>query len=75
MNIYIRPAGGIIAMLPQWFTIISRGNRTPGSRVATGCNSLDAQRSSFQLTHMSREDHAQSSIESAMASKSKTSAY
>ena len=44
---------------------LSRGNRTPGSRVATGCNSLDAQPrycSSFQLTHMSREDHAQSSI-------------
>ena len=38
-------------------------------------NSLDAQArycSSFQLTHMSREDHARS-IESAMASKSKTS--
>ena len=52
----------------------SRANHTPGSRIATGCNMLVAQArlcSSFRLTHMSREDHAQS-IESAMAAKGKT---
>ena len=40
---------------------LMRGNRTPGSRVASGCKSLVAQArycSSFQLTHMSRGDHA-----------------
>ena len=44
-----------------------RGNHTPGSHVATGCHSPVVQamcHSSFQLTHMSRKDHAQS-IESA----------
>ena len=54
-----------------------KGNRTPGSRVAAGCNSLVVQAmrcSSFQLTHMSREDHARS-IESAMTSKGKTRTY
>ena len=41
--------------------------------VPTGCNSLVAQArycNSFQLTHMSREDHAQS-IESAMVAQRK----
>ena len=49
----------------NYYLTLPRGNRTPGSRVATGCNSLDMQPrycSSFQLTHMTREDHAQSSI-------------
>ena len=48
-----------------YVAIASSCNRTPGSY----CNSLVAQAKyycSFQLTHMSREDHAQS-IESAMA--------
>ena len=38
---------------------VTRGNRTPGSRVATGCDSTVAQArycNSFQLTHMPRED-------------------
>ena len=46
--------------------IISRGDRTPGSRVATGCNSTVAQArygNSFQLTHMPREDHTRPSID------------
>ena len=51
-----------------------KGNRTPGSHVATGCNWLVVIRarycSSFELTHMSCEDHAQS-IESAMAEDKK----
>ena len=53
------------------------GNCTPGSRIATGCNSLVAQArrcSSFKLTHMSCEDHAQL-IKSTMASKGKTRTY
>ena len=53
--------------------MIMRANPTPGSRVATDCNSLVAQArhcSSFQLAHMSREDHAWS-IELAMAYKAK----
>ena len=39
-------------------TLRSRGNRTPGSRVATGCSSTIAHRyrNTFQLTHMPRED-------------------
>ena len=43
--------------------IYTRGNRTPGSRVATGCDSTVAQArycNSFQLTHMPREDRASS---------------
>ena len=54
-----------------------RGNCTPGSCVATGCNSLVVQVrycSSFQLTHMSCDDHAWS-IKSAMAGKGKTRTY
>ena len=51
---------------PLKFTFQSRGNRTPGSRVVTG--------SSFQLKHMSREDHARS-IELATSSKGKTRTY
>ena len=51
--------------------------KTPGSRVATGCILLVAQArycSSFQLTHMSREDHGRV-VALAMASKGKTRTY
>ena len=61
-----------------YLLILARGNRTPGSRDATGCNSLVAQAtyalSSFQLTHMTREDQVRS-IESVMASKGTTRTY
>ena len=53
---------------------LHRGATALRSRLATGCHSLVVQArrcSSFQLTHMSCEDHAQS-IKSAMASKGKT---
>ena len=52
-----------------------RGNRTPGSRVATGCKSLVAQArycSSFQLKHISREDHAPSRSSQQWRPKEKT---
>ena len=42
---------------------VTRGNRTPGSRVATGCSSTIAQTrycNTFQLTHIPREDHERS---------------
>ena len=44
------------------YLIITRGNRTPGSRVATACSSTIAHRScnTFQITHMPREDHERS---------------
>ena len=72
--------GQTLAIIPQTLAIIlilSRGNRTPGSRDAPGYNSLVVQAtrcSSFQLTHMSREDHVRS-IDPAMASKGKTKTY
>ena len=47
----------VVGLFLDNIIITTRGNRTPGSRDATGCNSLG---NSFQLTHMPRGNHAQS---------------
>ena len=73
----------ILKSTAMWGLIQARPNNHLHSlsRIAIGCNSLDVQPrycNSFQLLHVSLEDHAQSIaiyIESAMASKSKTRAY
>ena len=52
-----------IINLIQYLLYFTRGNRTPGSRVATGCSSTIAQArycNTFQLTHIPREDHERS---------------